>query len=75
MPKIRAKNDPSYEGRLLLAIDAVKSKKITKIREAARTFDVTLSTLQARLRGSIEHQQMGIKHQKLTPTEDAALLA
>jgi hypothetical protein len=45
MGKSRGKSDPSYEGRLSLAVDAVKNKKIKNVREAARLYDVGRTTL------------------------------
>ena len=41
----------SKEGRMALAINSYKSGYFTSIREAAATYDVPRSTLQARLHG------------------------
>ncbi|EED17233.1 conserved hypothetical protein [Talaromyces stipitatus ATCC 10500] len=73
MVKSRTKNDPSYEGRLSLAIDALNNEKITKLRDAARTFDVSLTTLRRRLKGSVPAHNAGITRRKMTPTEEAVL--
>ncbi|EED14724.1 conserved hypothetical protein [Talaromyces stipitatus ATCC 10500] len=73
MVKSRTKNDPSYEGRLSLAIDALNNEKITKLRDAARTFDVSLTTLRRRLKGSVPAHNAGITRRKITPTEEAVL--
>ena len=54
MPPIRtqnAQNRVEQEGRILLAIKAIKNQEISSIREAARRFDVPRATLQDRLRG------------------------
>jgi hypothetical protein len=73
MGKSRAKKDPSYEGRLLLAIDAVNNKKVKNVRQVARLYDITQSTLQRRLQGSISERNIGIARRKLTPTEEETL--
>ncbi|EED21178.1 pogo transposable element, putative [Talaromyces stipitatus ATCC 10500] len=73
MVKSRTKNDPSYEGRLSLAIDALNNEKITKLRDAARTFDVSLTTLRRRLKGSVPAHNASITRRKMTPTEEAVL--
>jgi hypothetical protein len=41
----------AQQGRLVLAINALKNKQIAKIREAARVYDVPESTLRDCLRG------------------------
>jgi len=48
---IKSKNSVEQEGRMLLAISALKNKEISNIREAARVYNVPRSTLQDRLRG------------------------
>ena len=50
-PKLYSKpsNSVEKEGKLLLAISALKKKEISNIREAARLYDVPRSTLQDRL--------------------------
>jgi predicted HTH domain antitoxin len=51
MPENTRQKAIEQEGRLVLAINAIKKQQITKIREAARLYDVPRSTLQARLQG------------------------
>ncbi|CDM27547.1 Probable transposable element [Penicillium roqueforti FM164] len=49
MPPIRSRssrNSIEQEGRILLAIQAIKGQEISSIREAARRFDVPETTLQ-----------------------------
>jgi hypothetical protein len=45
MPRKAAKKAPIDEGRLQLAMNALKNGQITSVREAARVFDVPRSTL------------------------------
>ena len=55
MPPIRtqsSQNSMEREGRILLAIQAIKRQEISALREAARRFDVPESTLRTRLRGT-----------------------
>lgn len=41
MGKSSMKKDPSYKGRLSLAIDAFKNQKFKKLRHAARLYDIS----------------------------------
>jgi AraC-like DNA-binding protein len=52
MPPIRSRssqNSIEQEGRILLAIQAIRKKEISSIREVARRFNVPRSTLSTRL--------------------------
>ena len=73
MGKSSAKKDPSYEGRLSLAIDAFKNQKLKKLRHAARLYDVSEATLRRRLKGTKSHREAGIPRRKLTPMEEIVL--
>jgi predicted HTH domain antitoxin len=48
MPRKAAKNPSNNEGRLQLAVNALKKDQITSVREAARLYNVLRLTLQAR---------------------------
>ncbi|CRL26889.1 Helix-turn-helix, Psq [Penicillium camemberti] len=57
MPPIRSQsssNSTEQEGRLLLAIQAIKKQEIRTIAAAARTFNIPRSTLRDRLNGHTE---------------------
>ena len=76
MPPIRtqsSRNSIEREGRILLAIQAIKKQEITAIREAARRFDVPESTLQTRLRGTTFRAETRTNSHKLTETEEESL--
>lgn len=45
MGKSRTKSDPSYEGRLSLAINIVKNQKIKKVCHTARLYNIPETTL------------------------------
>lgn len=54
MPPIRSQspaNVTEQEGRILLAIQALKKQEFSSLREVARCFNIPRSTLQNRLRG------------------------
>jgi hypothetical protein len=66
MPPIRtqsSRNLVEQEGRVLLAIQAIKKQEIASIREAVRHFQVARSTLQRRLTRANSH--------KLTEVEES----
>ena len=73
MGKSRIKKDPAYEGRLSLAIDALKNGKTKDLRRTARLYDVAKSTLRRRLNGTISASEAGISRRKMTPTEEIVL--
>ena len=69
MPK-----DSHKEGRLLLAINAIKIDQIKSVRKAAEMYDVPRSTLQDRLQGSISQPDNSQHKCKLTSTEENILV-
>ncbi|RFU33227.1 hypothetical protein B7463_g3102, partial [Scytalidium lignicola] len=71
MPK---KPPAQQEGRIILAINAFKNKKIKSIRVAARSFDIPLSTLHKRLQGRPEAFTTYTKAFKLTQIEEESLV-
>jgi hypothetical protein len=76
MPPIRtqsSRNLVEQEGRLLLAIQAIKNQELTSIREAARHFQVPRSTLQRRLTGDIFRPDSRAVNLKLTELEEESL--
>ncbi|CBF89022.1 hypothetical protein AN0669.2 [Aspergillus nidulans FGSC A4] len=76
MPRVRvssSQNCHEKEGRLLLAVQAIKKKEITSIREAARRFNVPESTLRTRLRGTTNRAESRANGHKLTEIEEEVL--
>jgi len=61
------------EGRILLAIQAIKRQEISALREAARRFDVPESTLRTRLRGTTFRAETRANNYKLSETEEESL--
>lgn len=64
----------SKEGRIALAIDSYKSGHSTSIPEAATTYEVSHTTLRARLQGRVSRQEMPSANLKLTNTEELTLV-
>ncbi|CRL20012.1 Helix-turn-helix, Psq [Penicillium camemberti] len=76
MPPIRAqssRNSIEREGRILLAIQAIKKQEISAIREAARRFNIPESTLRSRLRGTTFRANSRANLYKLTEIEEESL--
>ena len=76
MPPIRTKtsrNSIEQEGRLLLAIQAIKKQEINSIREAVRHFNVPKSTLLRRLNNTPNRTESRANNHKLTEIEEESL--
>jgi hypothetical protein len=76
MPPIRtqsSQNRTEQEGRILLAIQAIKNQEIRAIREAARIFEVPETSLRRRLNGSTNRAETRANGHKLTQIEEESL--
>jgi hypothetical protein len=76
MPPIRSQNSQKrveQEGRLLLAIQAIKNQELSSIRKAAEVFDVPRSTLTTRLNGITYRAETRANSHKLTTFEEQSL--
>ncbi len=76
MPPIRtgqAQKRIEQEGRIELAIQALKSEKISSLNKAAKVFDVPRSTLQERVRGATYRQNTRANNTKLDEIEEDSL--
>lgn len=65
-----SRNSIEQEGRILLAISAIRNHEISSIREAARRFNVPRSTLQERLSGHPNRSETRANGHKLTQLEE-----
>ena len=77
MPPIRSQNRQNLteqEGRILLAIQAIKKQGKLSIRKAADTYDVPRSTLHARLHGRENRVELRANCFKLTEIEENSLV-
>jgi ribosome biogenesis GTPase A len=68
-----ALNSIEQEGRVLLAIKAIKNKELTSRRVAARRFGVPESTLRDRLTGQTFRAETRANGHKLTQNEEDSL--
>lgn len=76
MPPIRtqsSQNRTEQEGRILLAIQAIKKQEIISIREAACLFTIPEATLRRRLRGITSRAKTRANSHKLTEIEEESL--
>ena len=62
------------EGRVQLAILAIKNQQISSIREAARQFNMPYTSLYRRLNGYTFRTETRANNHKLTETEEESLL-
>jgi predicted HTH domain antitoxin len=69
----KRQNLAEQEGRILLAIQAIKEQKKLSIRAAARIYDIPFSTLQARLKGHQNRVDLRANSFKLTEIEENSL--
>jgi hypothetical protein len=77
MPPIRNKNHKNsqeQEGRIQLAISDLKNQKISSVRQAARIYNVSRSTLQDRLKGMTYRAETRANGHKLTKSEEDSLI-
>ena len=77
MPPIRsqkAQKSIEQEGRILLAIRAIKNQEISSVRGAARRFEVPESTLRDRLHGHQFKPEARANSHKLTQFEEESLV-
>lgn len=61
------------EGRILLAISALEKQEIRNIREVARVYNISRSTLQDRLYGKIYRSESRANGHKMTLNEEESL--
>lgn len=69
----KAQKSTEQEGRILLAIKALKNDEIATIREAARIFDIPRSTLGRRFSGGLSRVDLRANSHKLTENEEISL--
>jgi hypothetical protein len=73
MPQNAAKNPSNNEGRLQLAVNALKKGQITSVREAARLFNVPRLTLQDRYSSHFQRSYKHAYNTKLSETKEISL--
>jgi hypothetical protein len=71
---MKIKNSVEQERKVLLAIFAIKKKKISSISEAARLHNISRTTLRDRLRDRTNRVEKRANGHKLTPNEKKSLV-
>ncbi len=64
----------NQEGRILLAVQAIKLGQFKSIRAAATSYDISRSTLQDRINGMTSRRDSTPNSRKLTPIEELAIV-
>jgi predicted HTH domain antitoxin len=72
--RIIAKNSTEQEGRILLAISALKNKEISSVQRAAEIFDIPRSTLRDRLNGRQYRIEKRANSYRLSTTQEESLI-
>ena len=62
------------EGRIALAVNALKQGHFTSIRGAAKSYDVPFTTLRRRVRGQLARHDIRPPNYKLTSIEESTLV-
>ena len=65
---------PSYEARIILALEALKNNNDLSLRAAAKTYNVSLTTLHHRRDGRTARRDTVPNSKKLTELEEEAIL-
>jgi hypothetical protein len=74
MPQPQQAKSSNKDGRLLLAIEAIKNGQIQSIREAAEHFDVAPATLACQINGRPQRRDCTPNSRKLTLYEEEAIV-
>ncbi|KFY99697.1 hypothetical protein V498_00575 [Pseudogymnoascus sp. VKM F-4517 (FW-2822)] len=74
MPQPTQAQSSNQEGRILLAIQAIKLRQIKSVRAAAISYDVPSSTLFDRIKGMPSRRDCTPNSRKMTPYEESALV-
>jgi hypothetical protein len=71
---IKLQNSVEQEGRIILAISALKKQEIRTVREAARVFNIPCTTLQRRWNGHGFQAETRANGHKMTQNEEESLI-
>ena len=74
MPLQNTTQSIQQEGRIALAMDALKQGHLTSVRGAAKSYDVVHSTLQRRVHGRPARRDSRPTNRKLTDMEESTLV-
>jgi hypothetical protein len=65
---------PSYEARVILALEAIRNNENLSVRAASKLYDVRRTTLQDRLAGRPARRDLPANSRKLTDLEEKAIV-
>ena len=74
MPQPTQAQSSNQEGRILLAINAIKQGQFQSVRAAAMSYNVPETTLRRRAHGVTPRRDCTPNSRKLTPYEESALV-
>ena len=74
MPQPTQPKSSNQEGRILLAIHAIKQGQFQSVRAAAASYDIPQTTLRDRINGMTSRRDSTPNLQKLSPYEQSALV-
>jgi hypothetical protein len=74
MPQPTQAQSSNQEGRILLAIYAIKQGQFQSVRAAAASYDIPRTTLRDRIHGMTSRRDSTPNLQKLSPYEESALI-
>ncbi len=74
MPSLNQPLPSNQEGRILLAIQAIKLGQFQSVRAAAASYDVSHITLHRRIHGMASRRDTTPNSRKLTPAEELAII-
>ena len=77
MPPNRSQNarkSTEQEGRVLLALEAIRNKQIPSVAAAATEFNIPRSTLRRRLAGTTNRSETRANNHKLSEIEEQSLV-
>ena len=74
MPQPTQAQSSNQEGRILLAIHAIKQGQFQSVRAAATSYDIPRTTLRDRMRGMTSRRDSTPNFRRLTLYEESALV-
>jgi hypothetical protein len=74
MPQPTQAQSSNQEGRILLAISAIKQGQFHSVRVATASYDIPRTTLRRRIKGMTSQRDSTPNSQNLTPYEQSALV-
>ena len=74
MPTTQRAQKLQKEGRLALSTQAIQTRQIKSLRQAARLYNIPETTLRMRVRGALPQASANAQKRKLSPTEEQSLV-